>query len=114
MGPLPGIFSLLVGAAGWYYLFYSRAAQDLGGIEGRATSHRRGRLRRVGGLLMLLLGIGIFAGFYTFDPKRAPAAFLLTWIGVFVLLFLIVLLALLDLRLTAKLRRNRPNPPSAP
>ena len=114
MGPLPGIFSLLVGAAGWYYLFYSQAAQNLGGIEGHAASQRRGRLRRIGGFCMLLLAIGNYAGFYTFDPKRSPDAFLLTWITVFVLLFLIVLLALLDLRLTAKLRRNRPNPPPAP
>ena len=114
MGPLPAIFSLLVGACGWYYLIYSRTAENLGGIEGHATSHRRGRLRRIGGFLMLLLGVGISAGCYTFDSKGSPAGFLLTWIAVFVLLFLIVLFALLDLRLTAKLRRNRPNPPPAP
>jgi drug/metabolite transporter (DMT)-like permease len=114
MGVLPGIFSLLVGACGWYYLFYSRAARNLGGVEDDATNLRRDRLRRIGGLTMLLLGGFIYAGFYTVDAKHSPAAFLLTWIAVFVLLLVIVLLALIDLRLTARLRRNRTKPPSVP
>ena len=114
MGALPGIFSLLVGACGWYYLFYSRAALKLGGVEDAPTNLRRQRLRRIGGFTMLLLAIFIYAGFYTVEAKTSPAAFLLTWIMVFVLLFLIVLLALLDLRLTAKLRRDRNRPPSVP
>lgn len=114
MGVLPGIFSLLVGACGWYYLFYSRAARKLEGVEDDATNRRRGRLRRIGGMTMLLLAVFIYAGFYTVDAKHSPAAFLLTWVVVFVLLFLIVLLALVDLRLTARLRRNRTKPPTLP
>ena len=114
MGSLPGIFSLIVGAAGWYYLFYSRAAEKLVAIEAAEVNRQRSRLRRLGGFCMLLLAVCMSAGFYTFDPKRAPAAFLATWITVFFLLFLIVLFALLDVRLTAKLRRGRNKPPSTP
>jgi drug/metabolite transporter (DMT)-like permease len=114
LGPLPGIFSLLVGVAGWYYLFYSRAAEKLGGIERAEVNRTRLRLRRIGGFVMLLLAIATYAGFYTFDPKHAPAAFVATWIAVFILLFLVVLLALLDVRLTAQLRRKRPTPPNTP
>ena len=111
MGSLPAIFSLLVGIAGWYYLFYSRAAENLGPIESAPVNRRRARLRRVGGFVMLLLAVCMYAGFYTFDAKRSPAAFVLTWIAVFVLLLIVVLLALLDLRLTAKLRRDREKVP---
>jgi drug/metabolite transporter (DMT)-like permease len=112
MGPLPGIFSLLVGVAGWYYLFYSRAAEKLGAIENQQVNRHRSRLRRIGGFVMLLLAIATYAGFYTFDPKHAPTAFVFTWISVFVLLFLVVFLALMDVRLTAQLRRKRPIPPT--
>jgi peptidoglycan/LPS O-acetylase OafA/YrhL len=111
MGPLPGIFSLIVGVAGWYYLFYSRAAEKLGGIEAIQINRHRSRLRRIGGFTMLILAGLMYVGFYLFDAKRSPAAFMLTWIAVFFLLFLIVLLALMDVRLTAKLRRDRLKPP---
>ena len=110
MGSLPGWFSLLVGVAGWYYLFYSRAASKLGGIESEPINRQRARLRRLGGFVMLLLAIAMYAGFYTFDPKRSPVAFMLVWSTVFVLLLLIVFLAFLDLRLTARLRQNRARP----
>jgi len=56
----------------------------------------------------------MFAGFHTVDEKSSPIAFLLVWVTVFILLFLIVALALIDVRLTARLRRakSRANPPS--
>ena len=112
MGSLPGIFSLLVGVAGWYYLFYSRAVEKLGGIETADVNRQRARLRRLGGFLMLLLAVGMYAGIYTIEAKRTPAVFLLIWIAVFILLLLIVLLAFLDVRLTGKLRRERAKPPT--
>src|SRR4051794_21059225 len=54
-----GIFALLVAAIGWYYLFYSRAAQKLGSIEEEQTNRRRGTLRRVNAVIMLLMAVGI-------------------------------------------------------
>jgi hypothetical protein len=99
-------FSLLTAAAGWYYMFYSRAAAGLGGVEEDRLNARRRRLRQVGGFVMCLLAVGLFAGFNTFDPQVAPTGFVLTWVGVFGLLIVVVLLALLDLRLTWRLRHR--------
>ena len=107
MNPLAAAFSLVVGAAGWYYLFYSRAAENLAGVEQQAINRRRVRLRRLGGVAMLLLAVGFYAGVVTVDSERSPAAFLAIWLGVLLLLGLIVLLGLIDLRLTLKLRRQR-------
>lgn len=106
MRHLAGIFALLTGAAGWFYLFYSRAAHRLHGIEDQRINARRIALRRVGGVAMLLLGGFFFAGFYAFeDPHQTPTAFLAVWLTVFALLAALVVLALIDLRLTRQLRR---------
>ena len=111
MRHLAGIFALLTGAAGWFYLFYSRAAHRLGGIEDERLNARRIALRRVGGVAMLLLGGFFFAGFYAFeDPNRTPTAFLAVWLTVFALLVALVVLALIDLRLTRQLRRRASKP----
>ncbi|CAA9435225.1 MAG: hypothetical protein AVDCRST_MAG64-3759 [uncultured Phycisphaerae bacterium] len=105
---LAGIFALLTGAAGWYYLFYSRAAHRLAGVEDDRLNGRRVRLRRVGGVAMLLLGAFFFAGSYAFDdPKQTPGAFLGVWVTVFALLLVIVVLAMVDLRLTRRLRSRQ-------
>ena len=47
MNFLPAIFALLVAAAGWYYLFYSKAAIGLRGIEDDRQNRLRVRLRRL-------------------------------------------------------------------
>jgi 4-amino-4-deoxy-L-arabinose transferase-like glycosyltransferase len=107
MGPLTTIFSLLVGAAGWYYMFYSRAATNLSGIEEQQVNDRRQRLRQIGGFVMLLLAVALFAGFNSVDSTTGPQAFVLIWLAVLVLLFTITILAMADLRLTIKLRNRR-------
>jgi len=112
MRPLSGIFSLLVAAAGWYYMFYSRAAQKLGGVEAQAVNLQRVRLRRVGGFVMFLLAVAMFAGVWSIDWQASRSAFVAVWFTVFILLGTIVVLALLDLRLTAKLRRRRAPTPT--
>jgi len=106
------IFSLAVAAAGWYYMFYSRAADKLGAVEDQAINQKRSRLRRIGGFAMFLLAVFLFAGSHSVDEKTSPLAFLVIWITVFILLFVIVVLALVDVRLTARLRRRRLNPPT--
>lgn len=100
------IFSLLTAAAGWYYLLYSPAARRLERIEASRVNRTRIILRRIGGLVMMLLGILFFAGFQEWVAQRAEA-FVVVWIGVLVLLLTIVVLALIDLRLTWKLRQER-------
>ena len=114
---LPGILSLLIAVAGWHYLFYSRAAQRLareaGGLEDDRSNRRRVRLRRANGFVMLLLAVAIFAGTYTADEKTTPNAFVLVWSAAMLLILLLVVLALFDVLLTAKLRRERTKlPPS--
>lgn len=101
---VPSVFCLLVGAAGWYYMFYSRAAVHLEGIELIHLNMRRRRLRRVGGGIMLLLAVGVFALFNKFDPVSHPAVAAWILLGVLMLLAGIVVLGLMDLRLTWRLR----------
>lgn len=104
---LVDIFSVLTAAAGWYYMFYSRAAQKLEQIEAQRTNERRVRLRRVGGLVMLLIGVLFFAGFQALPDK----AFIGVWLAVVFLLLVIVILGLIDVHLTWKLRRHNSRGP---
>ena len=107
MSHLPTAFALLTAAAGWFYLFYSRAAHNLARVEGAADNRARVLLRRAGGVCMIALGICFFMGFNTFDPKERPSAFVTTWFAVFLLLGTTMVLALIDVRLTMRLRRRR-------
>lgn len=102
------VIALLIGGAGWFYAFYSRAAQRLRDVEDRRLNARRVLLRRANGATMILLAVLFFAGFNTVDADRQPAAFVGVWLGIFVLLVSILCLGLSDLRLTARLRRGRP------
>jgi hypothetical protein len=100
-------FALLTAAAGWFYLFYSRAAHNLAGVEGTADNRARVLLRRFGGVCMIALGVCFFMGFNTFTPEERPTAFVTTWFAVFLLLGTTIVLALIDVRLTLRLRRKR-------
>ena len=104
---LPAIFALLIAASGWYYLFYSQAAHRLAVVEDAPSNRRRCRLRRLNGFVMLLFSGFFYAGYYSIDEKRSVALFAGVWLMVVILLLLIVLFALLDVRLTARLHRRR-------
>ena len=106
MRHLPGILALLIAIAGWFYMFYSRAATNLGSIENQELNAKRIRMRRVGGFVMLLLSVAFFALFYTFDSDTQPRESAATLLAVLVLLCMILALGLIDLRLTMKLRRS--------
>jgi peptidoglycan/LPS O-acetylase OafA/YrhL len=103
---LPAILALLIGVAGWFYLFYSRAVSNLANLEDLRINRFRMALRRVGALVMLLLGILISVGAYAFDPEHPSPPFFFTWMIVLVLLLAIVVLGLVDVRLTYKLRHT--------
>ena len=103
---LPGMLALLIGVAGWFYLFYSRAAENLAGVEAQHLNVRRMNLRRVGAVVMLLLAMLIAVGSYGYDLERPTVSFFLLWMCVIGLLMIIVILALVDLRLTIKLRES--------
>jgi hypothetical protein len=51
---------LMIAAAGWYYLFYSRAAHRLGAIEAADANRWRVLLRRCNGLLMMALAALVY------------------------------------------------------
>ena len=106
MSAIPAFFSLFVAAAGWFYMFYSTAAHKLAGIEQDDRNLRRIRLRRVGGFMMFLLAITFFVGFQPYVWESQLAA-LGVWILVMFLLLAIVVLGLIDLRLTWQLRKPR-------
>ena len=101
------IFALIVAAAGWYYMFYSRAAERLAEVEEQQLNQRRVRLRRICGFAMLLLAVCFFTLFWTFDPEQSRVAFALMMLAVLILLATVVILALIDVRLTYRLRQQR-------
>ena len=105
MNAIPAILALLTAAAGWYYMFYSKAAHRLAAFENSELNRRRILLRRIGGGAMFLLGVAFFAGFELMDHQK-PVLFALTWMGVALLMLFIVVLGLIDLRLTMRLRRR--------
>src|SRR3954469_15610565 len=98
------IFSLFVAAAGWYYIFYSRAANRLCGIEDANINAMRVWLRRFNGLLMFLLAICFFAGFFAVDLDRPTKMTAIVWLAVCGLVLALLALGLVDLRLTWRLR----------
>ena len=100
---LPGIFALIVAAAGWYYLFYSQAAMRLQGVEQTAQNRTRVRLRRIGGLVILLLAAAFYAMFVMLRRDRFAAAGVLL-LTVMVLMGAVMVLGLIDLRFTHRMR----------
>lgn len=107
MSVLGTILSLLTGVAGWFYMFYSKAAARLGGLEAERLNRRRVALRRVGGGVMLGLAVLMYLGFNAVHPDLRPRAFILVWMSAIALLGALVVLALIDVRLTVHLRRQR-------
>jgi len=97
----------LIAVAGWFYLFYSNAARRLGGIESPPANTARVVLRRINGLFLLLLAGLMYIGFHAVHVDTEPRAFILIWFSVMLLLLLTLILGMIDLKLTWKLRRNR-------
>ena len=100
------LLSLLIAVAGWHYMFYSRAAHRLQKLEDERVNASRVRLRRANGGIMLLLAIAFFIGSQSWLEAKA-AAYILVWLAVLALMLAILVLALLDLRLTWKLHVAR-------
>jgi hypothetical protein len=110
---LAGIFSLLVAAAGWYYMFYSRAAQKLSGIEGTRANRRRVLLRRINGFTMCALAVVMYIGVAALarlDEQGRPHPDIKLFVGMMAALLILIIallvLGLMDIRLTHDLRRR--------
>ena len=61
---------------------------------------------RVNAIVMLLMAVGIATATFRFEPDRFPREWAITWVIVASLLLLCVVLGLIDLRLTMKLRHQ--------
>jgi 4-hydroxybenzoate polyprenyltransferase len=101
-----GAIGVGIAASGWFYAFYSQAANGLADVERDSLNQRRVRLRRLGGCAMMALGVCFFAGFNAVDVEEHPGVFEAIWIAVCLLLVLLLVLAVIDLRLTIRLRRQ--------
>jgi Mn2+/Fe2+ NRAMP family transporter len=100
---LPGIFAILVLAAGWHYTFFSSAATRLAAIESQRLNARRVLMRRINGTVMFLLAIDFYVISYAkvHVVTRVYLAF-----GLLILMMLLLIFALADLRLTRRLREE--------
>ena len=109
MHALAVIFSLLAGAAGWFYLFYARADAGLSSVESEWSNRWRARLRRAGGLTMFLLAALFYVAFRMTPttPDQVPGeSVAVAWLGVLVLLGAVLALGVADVILTHRLRRE--------
>ena len=111
---LGAILCLLVAAAGWYYMFYSRAAQKLAGIENAEANRRRVLLRRINGGTMCALAVVLYIGIAALqrtDEHGTAHPDLKLFAGmmfaVLALMATLLVLGLIDLRLTQNLRRRQ-------
>jgi len=107
MNHLPAVLALLVLAAGWYYLFFSTAAQQLSRIEQPRLNTLRVRLRRANGIVMMLLAVAFFASYYTVNEQTSVNTAMFVMVSVLILICAMIALAVIDVRLTQKLRRQR-------
>lgn len=109
MHALAAIFSLLAGVAGWFYLFQAHADAGLAALEGQRRNRWRSRLRRAGGLSMLLLAALFYVAFRltpTSAEQPVDRSVALAWLGVVALLAVIIALGLADVILTRRLRSD--------
>lgn len=101
---LPGILAVFVATVGGYYLLVSPAGSELAEFEAQHLNRLRRKMRRGGGLAMLLLSAALFTLFAAAE-REAFATMRWALVGVMAVLFVLMVLALVDVRLTQKLRR---------
>lgn len=104
---LASTLSLLIAIAGWYYLFQSRAAHKLTGVENAQINSRRIILRRVAGFTLLLLATLFYIGISTIDHPQTPSSFVYIWMGILGLLIVVLILGFIDMQYTLRFYRDR-------
>jgi hypothetical protein len=109
---LPDILAFLIAAAGWFYLFNAHNAGRLVVIEDVRMNHRRIALRKAGGGTLFALAIVFYCGLHLADPVHHALLFVCLWLGVFLLVGCIMILALVDLRMTRRMRADKFHKPS--
>jgi len=104
MPVFPSIFALLCAAAGWYYLLHAQSAARLSGLENDRENRLRVRLRRAGGIGILVISLSFYLVFVAANRHGNPYVVLIG-LGIIILTLPIILfLAWVDIRLTRRLR----------
>ncbi|MGF1634291.1 MAG: hypothetical protein ACFCVE_10620 [Phycisphaerae bacterium] len=106
MAIVPGIFSFLVGAAGWYYAVHAHAAGRLAEVEGNHANRWRIALRRAGGVVMLALALCFFVAAAHRAGGEPTQLALAALLATPLLLLLILGLVGCDIVLTLRMRRR--------
>ena len=107
MPSVPAIFAFLCAAAGWYYVWHASAAGKLAGLERSRDNQLRIRLRRFGGVGMVLMSAAFYIGYKIADNAHGnPIAVMLCLLCVGILLPIVLFLAWADMRLTRKMRES--------
>lgn len=102
-------FGLLAAIAGGYYLCISQGSHILNGIEPPARKRARRVLRRVGGAIMVALGLAfvvLIGKTVNRIEGQAPTAVLAAFVSVLFLLPTLLGLAVVDLWLTQRTRAD--------
>ena len=86
--------------------FGSGAVRRLSAVEAPHSNRLRARLRRVNGVVIILLAVTLAIGCYGFDDRRPGMWFAVDWLAVILLMGTMLALVAGDLRLTYDLRRD--------
>lgn len=104
MDYLPYIFACLVVTAGWFYFWHAHRAGRLAAMEGARNNLLRIRLRRMGGMCMIGLGVLFYLSFLAVNRKASPVWVMLCLLMIVVLMMIVLFLGWVDIRLTRKMR----------
>lgn len=97
----------IVGLFGLYYMLGSFPFL-LEGVDSDRRRNFRRRLRRVGGTLLVMLALLLYAGLRQIEPKTNPLLFLACWGSIGLILLGIFALAIIDFGQTlAALKSHR-------
>ena len=102
---MPGIFAIVLAAVGGWYVFMSKAATDLAGIEAKRRNRQRVKLRRLNGVVIVLMSGALFVLLAAAD-RRDPNLAIWGMLLMCVLLTTSLALAVRDIRLTRQLRAD--------
>lgn len=107
MPVFPSIFALLCAAAGWYYLLHAQSAARLSAYESERENRVRVRLRRAGGVGILVMSLAFFLCFISVNRRVSPYLTLAGLTIIALMLPTILFLAWVDMRLTRRLKERQ-------
>lgn len=96
----------MVALFGLHYLL-GTAPAPLEGVEDPSRLARRHRLRHIGGVLLMMMAALLILGMRIIKAEEHPILFLLSWLGIAVLLLAVSVLAIADVRLTLRTLDDR-------